>query len=80
MTTLGIEFVQKRPVKDGYQYSVQKCTVREINYWHIGINSICAIRIYNNQIILSLDNNESFFSLDCSVSFHLYVSILFITM
>ena len=29
MTTFGILFVQKRPVKDGYQNFVQNCTVRE---------------------------------------------------
>ena len=29
--TFGILFVQKRPVKDGYQNFVQNCTVREVN-------------------------------------------------
>ena len=32
MTTFGILFVQKTPVKDGYQNFVQNCTVREVKY------------------------------------------------
>ena len=32
MTTFGNLFVQKRPVKDGYQNFVQNCAVREVNF------------------------------------------------
>lgn len=33
VTTIGIDFVQNRPVKDGYQKTVQKWTVRVVNYY-----------------------------------------------
>ena len=32
MTTFGILFVQKRPVKDGHQNFVQNWTARVVNY------------------------------------------------